>query len=423
VLAAPSSTTEEFYLLAQIARALGTGNIDHRLRQTDFSNQAAAPAPGLQVPIAAVEDLQGVLVVGCNLRHEMPLLAHRVRKAALKGAKVAFLNPRQHEYLFPVAAYGVADMDLVGHLGAVLHAAAATAGTPLTVDVPSVPVGDSHRALAAALLTGERRTLILGQLAQRHPAYGRLQVVAGLLAKIAGASLSLLTEGANAAGAHVAGVVPHRLPGGRPVAAPGLAAGAMLAARLKAYVLFGGIDPDLDLAGEVEALDTAELVIAATTHLPDALKSRAHVVLPIGSFAETAGTFVNIEGRWQSWQGAAKLVGDSRPGWKVLRVLANLLDVPGIDYASAEEVLSALKSVAAPSSPAPPALAGAPTAVPPPGDGVPVPVPVPVLSRPSDDAAASAAWIDVPPYQGDVLVRGSEALAKTRDGQLARVVL
>jgi NADH-quinone oxidoreductase subunit G len=408
VLAAPSSTTEEFYLLAQIARALGTGNLDHRLRQTDFSAQGGEPAPGLGLPIAAVEDLQGVLVVGSHLRHEMPLLAHRIRKAALKGAKLAFLNPRRQEYLFPVAAYGVAT-DLVEELRAVLHAAAAATGTALDANVPAATVGETHRALAAALLTGERRALILGQLAQRHPAYGELQVLAGLLAKIAGASLSLLTEGANAAGAYLAGVVPHRLPGGWPAPASGLNVAAMLAARLKAYVLFGGIDPALDLAGEAEALAAADLVIAATTHLTDALKACAHVVLPIGSFAETAGTFVNIEGRWQSWQGAAKLVGDSRPGWKVLRVLANLLNVPGVDYASSEEVLAALKSLGT-ATPAAAGVAAPRTAA-------------AAQPSPSDGLAGPAAWIELPPYQGDVLVRGSEALAKTRDGQLARVVL
>ena len=410
VLAAPSSTTEEFYLLAQIAHGLGTGNLDHRLRQADFSAHGSESAPGLGVPIAALEALQGVLVVGSNLRHEMPLLAHRIRKAALKGAKVAFLNPRRQEYLFPVAAYGIAT-DLVEELRAVLHAVEQATGSPLSVDIPVAAVGETHRALAAALLTGERRALILGQLAQRHPAYGELQFLAGLLAKIAGASFGLLTEGANAAGAYLAGVVPHRLPGGRPAPQPGLDASAMLAARLKAYLLFGGIDPALDLAGDAGALAAAELVIAATTHLTDALKSCAHVVLPIGSFAETAGTFVNVEGRWQSWQGAAKLVGDSRPGWKVLRVLANLLNVPGVDYASSEEVLAALKSVGA-ATPA----AASPVAPPP---------HAPAAAQPgsSDGPADKAEWIDLPPYQGDVLVRGSEALAKTRDGQLARVVL
>jgi NADH-quinone oxidoreductase subunit G len=366
------------------------------------------------LPIAAVEALQGLLVVGSNLRHEMPLLAHRVRKAAVKGAKVGFLNPRRQEYLFPVAAYGVADTDLVAEFAAVLHAAAAAVAATLPEDVPAATVGEAHRALAAALLTGERRALLLGQLAQRHPAYGQLQYLAGLLARIAGASLGLLTEGANAAGAYTAGAVPHRLPGGRDAATPGLPAAAMLAARLKAYFLFGGIDPALDLAGDVGALEDAELVIAATTHLTDTLRSVAHVVLPIGSFAETAGTFVNVEGRWQSWQGAGKLVGESRPGWKVLRVLANLLNVPGVDYASSDEVLAALKSVAAAAPAAPAPLLRAPAAVGPTAAARTNAVPRP---------AANAAWIDLPPYQGDVLVRGSEALAKTRDGQLARVVL
>ncbi len=119
----------------------------------------------------------------------------------------------------------------------------------------------------------------------------------------------------------------------------------MLEVWLKAYVLFGGIDPANDLAAGSEALAAAELVVAVTTHLPDSLRAVAHVVLPIGAFAESAGTFVNAEGRWQSWAGAAKLVGESRPGWKVLRVLANLLNVPGIEFVSAEEVREAVRTL------------------------------------------------------------------------------
>jgi NADH-quinone oxidoreductase subunit G len=181
----------------------------------------------------------------------------------------------------------------------------------------------------------------------------------------------------------------------------------MLAARLKAYVLFGGIEPSVDLAGDADALNHADLLIAVTTHVSEHLKSTAHIVLPIGCFAESAGTFVNIEGRWQSWQGAAKLVGESRPGWKVLRVLANLLGVPDTDFDSAEEVRAALATLCGNAQTAP---LGEGSAMQTAGDlGAAV--------------SADAGWIDLPPYQGDVLVRGSEALAKTQDGQLARVVL
>jgi NADH-quinone oxidoreductase subunit G len=395
-LAAPTATAEEFYLLAGLARALGSHNVDHRLRQLDFRAQRQEPAyPGLGLAIAEVEKLQGALFVGANLRQEMPLLAHRVRKAAIRGgARIGFLNPRRFEYLFPVAAYGIAGYDLPGELAALVQAASGAAGPYIT---------DEHRALVGALQSGERRAIILGTLAQRHPAYSQLQALAAQLAQATSASLGCLTEGPNAAGAYLAGAVPHRLPGGAPDGKAGLDAAAMLKAPLKAYVLFGGIDPAMDLAGGGAALSGAEFVVAATTHLPESLRSSVHVVLPIGSFAETSGSFVNIEGRWQSWSAAVRAVGEARPGWKVLRVLGNLLDVPGFEFLSSEEVRETLQAACAQLTPgdARAALAAAAPAGP--------------------DAAG--AWVDLPLYQGDVMVRGSEALAKTKDGQLALDVI
>jgi len=405
-LASPSATLEELFLLSLIARRLGCDNIDHRLRQVDFRGQAQDPPfPGIDMAIADVENLQGILLVGSNLRHELPMLAHRLRKAAVRqGAKIAFVNPRRFEYLFPVAAYAVAETDMVAELTAVLQAASVSLGRPLS---ETVVVNETHRAVATALLSGERRAIFLGTLAQRHPRYAELKDLGRRLAELTGAKLGLLTEGANAAGAHLAGVVPHRVAGGAPAVSPGLVATDMLAARLKSYVLFGGIEPAADLAGDAEALNHTDLLIAVTTHLSEQLKTAAHIVLPIGCFAESAGTFVNLEGRWQSWQGAAKLVGESRPGWKVLRVLANLLQVPATDFASAEEVRAALAAIWSNGQSDP--VGGSPVAQVAGGLGAP--------------ARADAAWIDLPPYQGDVLVRGSEALGKTRDGRLARVVL
>jgi NADH-quinone oxidoreductase subunit G len=406
-LASPLATVEEMYLLAQVARGMGSRNIDHRLRQLDCRDQESEGAyPNLGLTIADVERLEGVLVIGSDLRHEMPLLAHRIRKAAVKGgAKVAFLNPRRFEYLFPVAAYGLAESGLVAELAAVVRAAAANLDKPVAAGVPGAAVTDGHRALAGALMNGGRRAIILGNLAQRHPDYAALKALSALLAELCGASLGLLTEGANAAGAYLAGAVPHREPGGAPAAVAGLSARAMLEASLKAYVLFGGIDPADDLSAAPEALAAADLVVAVTSHLPDNLRAVAHVVLPIGSFAETSGTYVNAEGRWQSWAGAARLLGDSRPGWKVLRVLANLLNVHGVDYVSSEEVREALKI-----------LCGARAE--PLGGGIPGAAPAGRVMPHAEPAPG--VWLDIPPYQGDVLVRGSEALAKTKDGRAAR---
>ena len=403
-LTSPLATLEELYLLAQIARGLKCPNIDHRLRQLDFRAQEnEAGYPNLGVAIADVERLDGALIVGSNLRHEMPLLAHRIRKAAVKnGAKVAFLNPRRFEFMFPIAGYVVSETDMLKDLISLVHAAAALAGKAVPHGVAAAPVTDSHRALVAALCSGTRRAVILGTLAQRHPAYSELKALASALAELCAASIGLITEGANSAGAYLAGAVPHREPGGAPAAAVGLSARAMMESVLKAYVLFGGIDPANDIAAGSAALEKADLVIVASTHLPESLRAVAHVVLPIGSFAETSGTYVNGEGRWQSWNGAAKLPGESRPGWKVLRVLANLLNLHGVDYDSSDEIRDALK-----------VLCGTRVAA----ERSAIPGPIPKAQAPT------GTWVDIPPYQSDVLVRGSEALAKTKDGRLTRSVL
>ena len=401
-LASPMATVEELYLLAQIARSLGSSNIDHRLRQLDFRAQEREAAfPHLGLKVAEVEHLDGALIVGSDLRHEMPLLAHRLRKAAIKnGAQVAFLNPRAFEYMFPVAS-NLASTDLMAELTALVHAAAGAGGKSAPSGLAPANVTDAHKAAVAALAHGTRRAVILGTLAQRHPAYAQLKALGAALADLCGASMGLITEGPNAAGAYLAGAVPHREPGGAPVAAAGLSARQMLESPLKAYMLLGGIDPANDFAVDAAALASADLVIAVTTHLPETLRNAVHVVLPIGSFAETSGTYVSAEGRWQSWAGAAKLPGESRPGWKVLRVLANLLNVHGVDYNSSDEIRDALKSLSGTHIEASNAGSG----------------PMPNGEIPK------GSWMEIPPYQSDILVRGSEPLQKTKDGRAMRTAI
>jgi NADH-quinone oxidoreductase subunit G len=401
-LASPMATVEELFVLAQIARGLGCGNIDHRLRQLDFRTQDDEPSyPHLGLKIAEVEHLEGVLIVGSDLRHEMPMLAHRIRKAAIKvGAQVGFLNPRRFDYMFPVASYAI-ETDLAGALTALVHAAAGAANKPVPPGVGPATPTDAHKSLLSALSHGSRRAVLLGTLAQRHPAYAQLKALSAALAELCGASMGCLTEGPNAAGAYLAGAVPHRQAGGAPLKVAGLSARQMLDTPLKAYVLFGGIDPANDLCLDPAALASADLVIAVTTHLPESLRGVVHVVLPIGSFAETSGTYVNAEGRWQSWAGAAKLPGESRPGWKVLRVLANLLNLHGLDYNSSDEVRDALKALCDTRITAAGATVGA---------------------MPNGEIPKGA-WVNIPPYQADVLVRGSEPLQKTKDGRLTRAVL
>jgi NADH-quinone oxidoreductase subunit G len=354
VLASPSCTIEELYLLQKLMRGIECGNLDHRLRQQDFRDAEADPAlPTLGVAISDVEQLQSALIIGSNLRREVPLLAHRIRKAAVKGgARVAFVNPRRYEYLFPVAGYAVAEgAQMVDALAAVVAAAAAKAGKSVSANVEAIvsaaKVTEEHRAIAEALLAGERRVIWLGALALRHPAFADLRQLAAALSELSGAKLGYLAEGANAAGAHLAGALPHRGVGGAVLSEPGLNTRQMLESTLKAYVLVGGIDVDHDLSVSFAAqtLRGADCVIALTPYMSEAVARNATILLPIGTFAETSGTYVSLEGRWQSFAGAAKPVGECRPGWKVLRVLGNLLNLPGFDYNTSEAVRDEVKTL------------------------------------------------------------------------------
>ncbi|HYB33819.1 MAG TPA: molybdopterin-dependent oxidoreductase, partial [Steroidobacteraceae bacterium] len=406
-LVSPASTLEELYLAARIVRGLGSHNIDHRLRQRDFRDQGADPVfPGLGMRIADVDALSALLVIGSNLRREAPILAHRVRKAAQRGASVALLNPARYPYLFPVKAYLTsAPGELVADLAAVLGAAVAATGRPppaqLAAAVSGARITDAHRELAQALLTGERRAVWLGALAARHPAFADVRALAAALAEVCRATLGRIAEGGNAAGAYLAGAVPHREAGARAVAHAGITARQMLTEPLRAYVLFGGVEPSID-ALDPESLHTlakAGFVVALTPFVSPEVKSIAHLMLPIGTFAETSGTYVNCEGVWQSQGGAAVPVGAARPGWKVLRVLGNLLKLERFDYQSSEEVLAEVRAACADLAPG--GYRGRHEVM---------------LRAP---AAEGARVTDVPMYQMDALLRRAPSLQRTREGRAA----
>jgi len=377
----PSATTEEAYLAGRLLRHLGSGNIDHRLRRRDFRGQdGEALLPGLGITIAGVETLDALLVIGSNLRHEVPLLAHRVRKAANNGAEVSFVNAADYEYLFPVATRIVdAAADFVALVGALADVAEGGSGT------------EEQQAIVASLRKDDA-AILLGLLALRHPAFAEVLAAARRLAAATGATLGLITEGANSAGAAYAGALPHRGPAGSAVSNAGSDFGQMLASPVKGLLL-SGVEPRLDCAdavGAQNALQSADFVVALTPWLTDCASDYADVVLPVGSFAETSGTFVNAEGSWQSFTGVASPVGESRPAWKVLRVLGTMLDVPGFAYATSEEVRDELHSLAGTE---PQAVTGA--------------------LEPLPEVAVTADDLDVPIYAVDPLVRRAEALQKT----------
>jgi NADH-quinone oxidoreductase subunit G len=230
------------------------------------------------------------------------------------------------------------------HLAAVLSAALRASGQAAPANVAAAlegvaPTAD-HERIAGMLTQGALRLILLGGLAERHAAFSELRALAVALAQATGARLGYLPEGGNAVGAALAGATPHRGVGGRAVARPGLAATEMVSARLRGYVLVGALEaPDLAPASAAEsALQGAECVVALTPYAGDGHRAHATVILPVAAFAETSGTWVNVEGRWQSVPGAARPPGEARPAWKVLRVLGNLLGLAGFEYLSSEEV-------------------------------------------------------------------------------------
>ena len=314
LLASPSSTVEEGYLLKRLAEHLGTPHLDHRIERRDFGDQENDPAfPWLGCDIAELENQDAIFVVGSNIRHEAPILAHRIRKAALKGARISFANDEEHEYFFDVA-----------------HS---LSGAPL-VDLLS---GDAVGPILESLEQADEALVLVGNIAARSESYSAVRALAAGIAQQTGAKFGTLSPGANSAGLSQVGV----LPGGE------LHAGNMLEGALDTILLMN-FEPDVDLLacdGAVDKLAKHDFVVALTPFVSEALLEAADLLLPIGTFAETSGTYVNVAGRWQSFAGVANPVGESRPAWKVLRVLGNLVEAKDFDYVTTADVLDECRSI------------------------------------------------------------------------------
>ncbi len=341
MLASPSVTLEEAHLLVRMAAHLGTANIDHRIDRRDCSDQDNDPVfPWLGCDIAALDNQEAVFVVGSNLRCEAPMLAHRLRKSALAGASINFASSEAHEYLFDVAEY----LSGAGLVELLTGVAVAAAGKKIPESIVGICKGvrptDAQKSIAASLQKADRALVLLGNIAARHEAYGVVRALAACIAASTGAKFGSLSHGANSAGAHLAGLLPHRGQGGAARESVGLSACAMLDQSLDVLVLVD-IEPDCDLLAVSDAqakCEKQEFVIALTPFASTSILEAADLLLPIGTFAETSGTYVNVAGTWQSFSGVAKPVGESRPAWKVLRVLGNLVGAPGFEYATSEDV-------------------------------------------------------------------------------------
>ena len=397
-VASPSATLEEAHLIARLAAHLGTNNLDHRIGRRDFSDQDNDPFfPWLGCTLADVEKQDAIFIAGSNLRNETPILAHRVRKAALAGASVSFANSNEHEYFFNVAN-SLSGTGLVELLAGVAVAASDKKALPASIkDLCSGVKADApQKAVAKSLAGADNALILLGNIAGSHGAYSAVRALAAAIASMTGAKLGNISEGANSAGAHLAGLLPHRGRGGEPRSISGLNVAEMLDTLLDAVVLVN-VEPDVDIRAigdAVEKLSTQPFVIALTPYASATLLETADLLLPIGSFAETSGTYVNVAGTWQSFEGVANPVGEARPAWKVLRVIGNLVEAPKFEYVTSEDVRDELAEQLGEITPNNEYTGSAKIAKP-------------------NGADAPASDIDTPLYSVDGLVRRSNALQLT----------
>ncbi|MBU2642131.1 MAG: NADH-quinone oxidoreductase subunit NuoG [Gammaproteobacteria bacterium] len=345
-LSTPYRPAEELFLLQKMMRSMGSGNVDHRLRQSDFSLDTKAHGGfWLGMPVTYMSRLNRMLVVGSNLRKDHPLMAHRIRESVRWYGQLNLINAHEDEFLGKVHAKCiVAPSQLASALAGVCVALAELKKQPVPdIAAPYINNGgvadDTARKMAESISGGETRAVFLGNMAQHHPGYSQIHALAQALAKLAGASFGVLGEAANSVGAVAVGAIPVCGPLGQP-AIKGLNAQQMLAQPLRAYLMLG-VEAELDTHDPVTAMasiNAAEFVVVMSPYKGKSL-DYADVLLPIAPWTETSGTFVNTEGRVQSFNAVVKPLGETRPAWKVLRVLGNLLGLAGFDHNDSKEVL------------------------------------------------------------------------------------
>ncbi|MFA6986910.1 MAG: NADH-quinone oxidoreductase subunit NuoG, partial [Arenimonas sp.] len=319
VLAHPATANEEGILLAAMAKALGTGHVDHRIKQLDFAD--AAVAEPFALPSADFDTVGAVLLVGSNIRHELPLLHQRLIKAGKHGAKIFAINPVDFEFTCNLAGKRIVKPSkLPAALAAVARAAGASLPDGLEVDADN-GAAKIAEALKAA---GDNAVIVLGEIAEGHPLASHIHAAARALAQATGARIDRIPQGANAVGLAANAVLPT---------GQGKHAGAMLAEPLQTYLLFG-IEPQFDFAQAAQATRAlaGAQVIAFSAFASEELKKLANVILPIGLLPEIEATLTNLDGIEQTSTAGGKLPGDSRPGWRVLRALIETLALPGFDF-------------------------------------------------------------------------------------------
>ncbi|MEN3031110.1 NADH-quinone oxidoreductase subunit NuoG [Chromobacterium amazonense] len=391
-LLSPHSTTEELHLAQKLARAFGVNAIDYRLRRSDFSADAAKQgAEWLGSSIVELGDAKSVLVVGSSLRKEQPLLAARLRASVKQGSELNIIHVADDNLLTKInGKLIVSPLALVNALSQVLKAVAEIKAGSSEIDLSSVEVSEQARRIAASLTGAENASIALGNVAQHHPAYSQLLSLAQEIARLSGARFGVLAEAANSVGAELVGALP----------ANGDNAAAMIAKPKKAYFLlnteveFDSYNPQAAVA----AMKQAATVIALTAYKGQGLLDYADVLLPIAPFSETAGSFVNMEGKLQTFNGVVRPLGETRPAWKVLRVLGNMLNLAGFEQNSAEDVRAEFGDLASKLNNA--------------------------LSKVAANPAVASGIVrvgEVPMYQADAISRRAKPLQETNEAKDAAV--
>jgi len=350
-LVSPQATLEEHYLAQKLLRGLGSNHIDHRLTQTDFSTQKnSAIMPWLGRSLESLEKLDAALIVAGNLRYEQPLLSHRLRKAVQhNNAQVSSIghfgeqcNFALHSELLGSAA------QLVSDLAGVAVALAASSGNALDGHLASLVDGlqptSQQQAIAASLLAAENAALIVGVQALANPHLSLIQEICESITRNADATLGYLSLSANSAGACLAGATPHRGPAGVGLDGGGEHAGEILASKHKLLLTFA-LNPLLDTHSVSQLSDNNEFVIAVSSYDNDFIQQQADLVLPLASVVETSGSFVNVEGLWQSFNGCVSTRGESRQGWKILTALGQVLNPGEFGYVDSVAVKNELKAL------------------------------------------------------------------------------
>lgn len=345
----PSATIEEAYLLQKMLRTFGIENLDSRLLHSDFRDQNLQPLiPKNGIAYAELENQESLFIVGCNIDKELPLAAIKVRKASINGAEVSALNPIDYSFKFNVHNKIIAGPQyFLNNLAKILAASLKNTdalSAEIAILIKGIQPNEYSHAIANSL-SKKNAVIITGAIAENHPEAAIIRTLIHYIAENTGAKIVRFTNGANSAGMNIAGMLPNKKSGGHSISEPGLTAQAAISAKLKGYLLHA-IEPGYDFADSNaarQAMLNAEFVVALSAFRSDELLECANVILPIAPFAETSGTYINVDGLWQTTKGAVKPFGEARPAWKVLRVLANTLLCDGFEYTSSDEVLSEIK--------------------------------------------------------------------------------